>query len=122
MLISAKGRGGVGNIRETPDAYKGSEEDLRVPTLKSAVYTTGRGGTGNMAINDPSHPENARIAQDVEAVPPAVASDFHGGRGVRSSIRPLPPSLPLLFFGVSPAAAAVVVVRLGGTAMDGKMC
>jgi len=76
-----KGRGGGGNIREAPDAYKGSEEDRRIPTLKSAVYTTGRGGTGNMAINDPNHPENTRIAQDVEAVPSAVPNDFHGGRG-----------------------------------------
>lgn len=37
-----------------------------------------------MAINDPEHPEKARLAQDVEE-PPKVRSsaDFHGGRGVR---------------------------------------
>ncbi|KAI5853318.1 hypothetical protein BZA05DRAFT_418134 [Tricharina praecox] len=79
--VVSHGRGGAGNIRETADAYKESESDLKIPTLKSAVYTTGRGGTGNMAINDPNHPENARIAQDVEGVPPVLSNDFHGGRG-----------------------------------------
>ena len=43
-----------------------------------------------MAANDPEHPENARIAQDVEGVPPLrLSGDFHGGRGV-SFILPYP--------------------------------
>lgn len=80
--VVSHGRGGAGNIRENPGAYKETEEDLKIPTLKSPVYTTGRGGTGNMAINDPNHPEHARTAQDVEnVVPPRLSGDYHGGRG-----------------------------------------
>jgi hypothetical protein len=37
------------------------------PTKISLDYTTGRGGSGNMAKNDPLHPELARASQDVEA-------------------------------------------------------
>ena len=45
-----------------------------------------------MAINDPNHPENARIAQDVSGiVPPKLSNDFHGGRGVRHPEIPPPP-------------------------------
>ena len=36
---------------------------LETPTLKGEVYTTGRGGSGNMARND--DPAAARRAQDV---------------------------------------------------------
>lgn len=36
---------------------------LETPTIKSQMYTTGRGGSGNMAKND--DPEAARRAQDV---------------------------------------------------------
>jgi malic enzyme len=43
--------------------------DLSTPTIKSPTYTTGRGGTGNMAHNDLRHPELARASQDVEARP-----------------------------------------------------
>lgn len=36
-----------------------------------------------MALNDPEHPEKARLAQDVEEPPKVRGSgDFHGGRGV----------------------------------------
>lgn len=38
---------------------------LETPTLKGEVYTTGRGGSGNMAKN--IDPEAARRAQDVIA-------------------------------------------------------
>jgi hypothetical protein len=41
-----------------------SPEDLKTPTLKSDVYTTGRGGSGNMAKN--TDPLETRRAQDVE--------------------------------------------------------
>lgn len=50
-----------GNINSTP-----SDSDpvtLETPTLKGEMYTTGRGGSGNMARND--DPEAARRAQDV---------------------------------------------------------
>lgn len=39
------------------------------PVIKEQMYTTGRGGTGNMAKNDPSRPEEARAAQDVDDIP-----------------------------------------------------
>lgn len=38
---------------------------LETPTLKGERYTTGRGGSGNMAKNE--DPEAARRAQDVVA-------------------------------------------------------
>lgn len=43
----------------------GGTADLATPTLKSDLYTTGRGGQGNMAKND--YGSEARAAQDVEA-------------------------------------------------------
>lgn len=55
------GRGGAGNI-----GYAANDVDpfaLETPHLKSEVYTTGRGGTGNMAKNTDA--EEARRAQDV---------------------------------------------------------
>ena len=39
--------------------------DLETPTLKTDIYTTGRGGSGNMARNN--DPAEARRAQDVTA-------------------------------------------------------
>jgi hypothetical protein len=52
------------------------------PTLKSKTYTTGRGGTGNMAKNDPQNPDEARRAQDVD-VPGLTLPEgtHHTGRG-----------------------------------------
>jgi hypothetical protein len=50
------------------------------PTLKSTHYTTGRGGTGNMAKNDDA--EEARRAQDVDV--PGITmpeGSHHTGRG-----------------------------------------
>ncbi|PGH31694.1 hypothetical protein GX50_05534 [[Emmonsia] crescens] len=38
--------------------------DLVTPTIKAEIYTTGRGGSGNMVAND--DPVMARKAQDVE--------------------------------------------------------
>ncbi|KAH0611384.1 uncharacterized protein H6S33_010649 [Morchella sextelata] len=78
--ISLHGRGGAGNVGPVDNVE--TEESLKIPVLKSPVYTTGRGGNGNMAQNDPNHPEKARIAQDVEEAPKARGSgDFHAGRG-----------------------------------------
>jgi hypothetical protein len=47
------GRGGAGNIgsQKNPAVDAAS---LVTPTIKSSTYTTGRGGTGNMAQNDPN--------------------------------------------------------------------
>jgi hypothetical protein len=58
-------------------------QDLVTPTIKQEVYTTGRGGSGNMVHNDPDRPEIARESQDVEAPPMRVqeGAPHHTGRG-----------------------------------------
>lgn len=55
-------------------------EPITTPTLKSKMYTTGRGGTGNMAKND--FGDEARTAQDVD-VPGVTLPEHshHTGRG-----------------------------------------
>ncbi|EMC91458.1 hypothetical protein BAUCODRAFT_41959, partial [Baudoinia panamericana UAMH 10762] len=81
------GRGGAGNIIK--DASSGSvppAQDFSTPTIKTDTYTTGRGGQGNMATNDPTNPSLARAAQDVEAPAhleqePRSGSTYHWGRG-----------------------------------------
>lgn len=78
-----------GNIAKTdPTASQLQPQDLVTPTLKSNTYTTGRGGTGNMAQNDPQQPEIARAAQDVDG--PAHAIDPKGpiryGRGGAANV------------------------------------
>ncbi|KAL6237165.1 hypothetical protein BDW75DRAFT_204822 [Aspergillus navahoensis] len=75
------GRGGAGNIFSS-EAPKTTPQDLVTPTIKQEVYTTGRGGSGNMMHNDPDHPELARESQDVEAPPVRVKeAPHHTGRG-----------------------------------------
>lgn len=61
--------------------------DLVTPTIKQDVYTTGRGGTGNMVHNDPDRPEIARERQDVDS-PPLRAEQLphHTGRGMKLQI------------------------------------
>ncbi|KAL8680464.1 MAG: hypothetical protein Q9186_003362 [Xanthomendoza sp. 1 TL-2023] len=83
---ASHGRGGAGNIGPTVnDATKSS---LTTPTIKSTIYTTGRGGSGNMKKNDPKHPEVARKSQDV--VPPVKRrlseEKGHTGRGGAANI------------------------------------
>jgi hypothetical protein len=74
----------IGNIGKEPPA---SGDDLTTPTIKSDTYTTGRGGSGNMAKNDPNHPELARASQDVEPVPKTERSgSFHIGRGGAANV------------------------------------
>jgi hypothetical protein len=96
------GRGGAGKIsiglETTPrksDQHTGNitsmsrqqsattPSDLVTPTIKQEVYTTGRGGTGNMVQNDPKRPEIARERQDVDS-PPLRAEQYphHTGRGM----------------------------------------
>lgn len=53
---------GVGNISAAPPRPV-SPTDLETPTLKEEVYTTGRGGSGNMVAN--TGKAGARRAQDV---------------------------------------------------------
>lgn len=70
-----------GNITRQQPAP--SPKDLVTPTIKQEVYTTGRGGSGNMVHNDPERPEIARESQDVES-PPLRAQQIphHTGRGM----------------------------------------
>ena len=57
-------------------------ETLRTPDLKGKNYSTGRGGSGNMAKNDPKKPEIARQHQDVEIPQIKLQEDqHHTGRG-----------------------------------------
>ena len=71
-----------GNINTAASAPSVDPSDLKTPTIKSPTYTTGRGGTGNMAKNDPENPQLAREAQDVEATTlPKERAAFHTGRG-----------------------------------------
>ncbi|KAJ5584737.1 uncharacterized protein N7459_004537 [Penicillium hispanicum] len=74
------GRGGAGNIARQQSST--TPRDLVTPTIKQEVYTTGRGGSGNMVHNDPDRPEIARESQDVES-PPLRAQQMphHTGRG-----------------------------------------
>ncbi|KAJ5167658.1 uncharacterized protein N7482_003252 [Penicillium canariense] len=74
------GRGGAGNI--APQNKTPTAKDFVTPTIKQEVYTTGRGGSGNMVQNDPERPEIARESQDVES-PPLRAAQYphHTGRG-----------------------------------------
>lgn len=77
----------------TPDSTRlPSPKELITPTLKANVYTTGRGGSGNMVTNE--NPVIARESQDV-GVPPNVAKGsadegtFTVGRGKHIRIRGL---------------------------------
>ena len=69
----------VDSTRVTPP------KEYVTPTLKADVYTTGRGGSGNMVANE--DPAAARASQDV-GVPPNVArgsadeGTFVVGRGI----------------------------------------
>ncbi|KAI4187065.1 MAG: hypothetical protein L6R41_003049 [Letrouitia leprolyta] len=78
---ASHGRGGAGNIGPTVnDASRPA--NLATPTIKSSIYTTGRGGSGNMKRNDPKHPELARKSQDVApVVVPQRRSAGGGGAG-----------------------------------------
>lgn len=62
----------IGNYTDHPSPMI-SPDDLATPTLKNDFYTTGRGGTGNMAKNTDA--EDARRAQDV--VPYVTSISYH---------------------------------------------
>ena len=42
--MNSHGRGGAGNINSRPENSGLTSADLETPTIKGAVYTTGRGG------------------------------------------------------------------------------
>ena len=70
----------TGNI--TSSVESAPPKDLSTPTIKSDFYTTGRGGAGNIAKNDPDRPELARASQDVEPqVSKGKQDHVHYGRG-----------------------------------------
>ncbi|MCJ1366663.1 hypothetical protein MMC16_005793 [Acarospora aff. strigata] len=77
-----------GNIGRQPT--ESPAPDLVTPTIKSLTYTTGRGGTGNMAKNDPTNPAIARERQDVASLPRRMSEgESHFGRGgAANTIRP----------------------------------
>jgi len=59
-----------------------SADALQTPPLKAKNYSTGRGGSGNIAKNDPEKPEIARKRQDVDVPPVMIQEDqHHTGRG-----------------------------------------
>lgn len=76
-----------GNIgKERRESFT-KPSDLATPTLKSDHYTTGRGGSGNIAKNDPEHPELARAAQDVAPVIKREPDGLHHyGRGGAANV------------------------------------
>lgn len=77
------GRGGAGNIGLNPTDLE--RPSLETPTLKGEVYTTGRGGSGNMAKNN--DPEAARRAQDVVGAPRRESTNStHVGRGGAANV------------------------------------
>lgn len=84
MLLS-HGRGGAGNYAHSTKFDKISTKDLETPSLKSAVVTTGRGGSGNMLKND--DPLETRLRQDVQPVARRSSSNAaHFGRGGAANI------------------------------------
>ncbi|PYH99911.1 hypothetical protein BO71DRAFT_368035 [Aspergillus ellipticus CBS 707.79] len=84
------GRGGAGNIFSSKDKSHTTSRDLVTPTIKQDIFTTGRGGSGNMIHNDPQHPELARELQDVESPPLRVdeAPHFTGRGGAANAYIP----------------------------------
>jgi len=91
------GRGGAGNVTTKSEKIPSANVET-TPTLKSKMYTTGRGGSGNMAKNDLEHPEEARRAQDVD-IPGLTLPEgsHHTGRGKPPPLRkPLQTELLLL--------------------------
>lgn len=83
------GRGGAGNAHK--EAAAASPQDLDTPTVKGDMYTTGRGGRGNMVKNDPRHPNIARLRQDLNARAASlvVGMNFPIGRGGAGNIHNL---------------------------------
>ncbi|KAL1990493.1 hypothetical protein VTN49DRAFT_6332 [Thermomyces lanuginosus] len=84
------GRGGAGNLYDKKHPSSATPEDLITPTIKQDVYSTGRGGSGNMRHFDKDHPEIARTSQDVEE-PPKRSEEhvqFAGRGGVANAFVP----------------------------------
>ncbi|KAL5614889.1 hypothetical protein BROUX41_004968 [Berkeleyomyces rouxiae] len=86
VLYASHGRGGVGNMADKRLSPPLTAADLSTPTVKTAVYSTGRGGSGNMARN--IDPLETRMRQDVEEVPRRRLSGSvqHSGRGGAGNI------------------------------------
>ena len=72
----------IGNIYSNQTAKEAAKEasDLKTPHIKQDIFTTGRGGSGNMMVNDSK--EITREAQDVEMPPQRTdQAPHHVGRG-----------------------------------------
>ncbi|MCJ1309965.1 hypothetical protein MMC25_003626 [Agyrium rufum] len=90
------GRGGAGNIAPKStlsativsfsDQASLPADDLTTPTIKSDIYTTGRGGQGNMRHNDAKNPQLAHDAQDVDVILRREGSSDGNGLGTKVSV------------------------------------
>ncbi|KAL7924959.1 hypothetical protein ACQKWADRAFT_284646 [Trichoderma austrokoningii] len=78
--FASHGRGGAGNMADAARSPSIKASDLETPVLKTAIVTTGRGGTGNMTKNN--DPYETRLRQDVKAVPRRLSAGAqYAGRG-----------------------------------------
>ncbi|KAH6634440.1 hypothetical protein B0J18DRAFT_19838 [Chaetomium sp. MPI-SDFR-AT-0129] len=75
--LQSSGRGGAGNIVDASKTPPLQPADLKTPTLKTSMVTTGRGGTGNFAANLDA--DEKRRRQDVE---PVVRRQSHGAQHI----------------------------------------
>ena len=76
----------TGNFGSAKDSVA---PDLVTPTIKTDMYTTGRGGQGNMAKNHKDKPHLARESQDVTPNPRRYSQgESHFGRGTTYSFLP----------------------------------
>ncbi|KAI5866592.1 hypothetical protein GGS23DRAFT_615137 [Durotheca rogersii] len=82
--LTSSGRGGAGNIVDSAKSPKIQPADLETPTLKTAIFPTGRGGSGNMAPN--VDPALTRALQDVEPVERTPTLATHIGRGGAANV------------------------------------
>ncbi|KAI9720916.1 MAG: hypothetical protein M1828_005486 [Chrysothrix sp. TS-e1954] len=62
------GRGGAAKGNIGTSQIQKPNTNLDTPLIKASMYTTGRGGKGNMAHNNADDPSEARRAQDVSPI------------------------------------------------------
>ncbi|KAI1361246.1 hypothetical protein F5Y08DRAFT_24995 [Xylaria arbuscula] len=83
------GRGGAGNINPDDTEYVDGEivRQGDVGTHGDGAYSTGRGGTANIADTDtPLGPRADKEVVPEAALRPSVDGDFHTGRGGHANV------------------------------------
>ncbi|KAI0505112.1 hypothetical protein F5B22DRAFT_537161 [Xylaria bambusicola] len=83
------GRGGAGNINPDDTEYVDGEivRQGDVGTHGDGAYSTGRGGSANIADKDtPVAPRADKDVVPVEALRPSVDGEFHTGRGGAANV------------------------------------